>query len=81
MSISDTVTLYDLIHQCIAAEQPMVVLYDSGGRAEEKARVLYPSRLWSTGEGADCIRAFDSYRGEARTFRVDRILHAHHLTA
>ena len=56
MTTTDTVALYDLIHTCIVGEQPMVVLYATGGETD-KARVLYPSRLITTQAGADLIRA------------------------
>jgi len=80
MTTTETVQLYNLIHNCITNEQPMVVLYDTGG-TEEKARVLYPARLASTRAGCDVVRAHDSLTNESRTFRVDRIRAAHHLTA
>jgi hypothetical protein len=30
MSVTEKVHLYDLIHECVATEQPMVVLYNTG---------------------------------------------------
>ncbi len=80
MTTTDTVALYDLIHDCIRAEQPMVVLYATEG-ATDKARVLHPACLITTKTGADIVRAHDSLSGETKTFRVDRIRAAHHLTA
>jgi len=80
MTTTETVSLYDLIHTCIVSEQPMVVLYAPGGETD-KASVLYPSRLATTTTGADVIRAHDSLSNETKSFRVDRILSAHHLTA
>jgi predicted DNA-binding transcriptional regulator YafY len=80
MSTQDTVALYDTIHQCIAAQQPMVTLYATAG-TDIKARVLFPSRLLVSKDGHDYVQAFDSLRNETRSFRVARILSAHHLTA
>lgn len=80
MTTADTVALYDLIHDCIRLEQPMVVLYATDGTTD-KARVLYPALLTSTKAGADIIRAHDSLTSETKSFRVDRIRAAHHLTA
>ncbi len=80
MSATEAVAIYDVIHQCIAAEQPVVVLYATDG-TDLKARVLFPSRLMVSKDGRDYVKAFDSLRNETRSFRVDRILSAHHLTA
>lgn len=80
MSTTQTVQLYDSLHNAIAAQQPLVVLYASAGE-EVKARVLFPSRLMVSKDGHDYVKAFDSLRNETRSFRVDRILQAHHLTA
>jgi predicted DNA-binding transcriptional regulator YafY len=80
MSTTDTVQLYETIHKCIAGEQPMVALYNTND-SELKARVLFPSRLMTSKDGHDYVKAFDSLRNETRSFRVDRIVSAHHLTA
>ncbi len=80
MSTSEIVALYDLLHFAVDNEQPVVVLYATEGTTE-KARVLHPVALTSTKAGADIIRAHDSLSNETKTFRVDRIRAAHHLTA
>jgi len=79
MTITETVALYDLIHDCIRDEQPMVTLYATDG-FEIKARVLHPSRLTTTAMGADVVKAHDSLTNQTKTFRLDRIRAAHHLT-
>jgi len=61
MTTTETVQVYDLIHNCITNEQPMVVLYNTKGE-ELKARVLYPLRLTSTRAGCDVVRVHDSCR-------------------
>jgi predicted DNA-binding transcriptional regulator YafY len=80
MSVTNTVALYDHLHNAIAQEQPLVVLYNTAD-SELKARVLFPSRLMTSKDGHDYVKAFDSLRNETRSFRVDRIVSAHHLTA
>lgn len=74
------IALYDLIKDCIANEQPLVVLYATKG-VEMKARVILPYDLYNSDAGADLVRAHDSLTNEIKSFRVDRLLQAHHLTA
>lgn len=75
-----TIALYALIRDAILREQPLVVLYATKG-VEMKARVILPYDLYSTDAGADLVRAHDSLTNEIKSFRVDRLLQAHHLTA
>ena len=79
MTTMDTVSLETLIRKCIAAEQPLVTLYNTND-VEAKARVLYPKAMLVNKKGEKYIRAFDSLRNDTRTFSLNRILAAHHLT-
>lgn len=54
------------------------VLYVHGGEAS--ARVLWPSSCRRSRDGHLSTFAFDSLRGEWRSFRIDRIVGAHLLT-
>jgi predicted DNA-binding transcriptional regulator YafY len=78
MSTSDTVRLYDNLHNAIRTKGALVVLYRTGD-VTEKARVIIPERLYATDAGADILRGWDSIRGTTISFRVDRFASVHLL--
>ena len=70
MSTTDTITIYDNIRKALAIKGALVALYRTEN-VTPKARVIVPERLYTTDDGADILRGWDSIRGTVISFRVD----------
>ena len=51
----------------------IAVLYTKEGAKEPRQRTITPSHMFETRDGKVCVRAWDSFRKEVRTFRLDRM--------